>query len=227
MVSLNEEEWPESWKTVEFKEYPRMPQTPLPEPQDLTIQFGDLLKKRSSKRDFDNTQSLSLQTLSNILHWGAGLRLNKKRPQHSFRFYASGGARYPLEVYISFVGNKDIAQGIYHYNVKLHTLEKIGGAKEDTRVRELWNYPWVKDASAIVFITGMFERTIRKYRERGYRFVHLDAGALLQNFYLVSEACGVGCSAVGTIIDDEISNIFDLDEREDFIIHLATGHLKK
>ena len=39
----------------------------------------------------------------------------------------------------------------------------------------------VRDASLVIFITGLFERSIVKYGERGYRFVLLEAGHVAQN----------------------------------------------
>ena len=41
------------------------------------------------------------------------------------RAYPSGGARFPLEIYVFLFKCKDLVSGIYHYNVLDHSLEKI------------------------------------------------------------------------------------------------------
>ena len=228
-IPADEKDWPESWKTVEFKEYPRMPQIVLPNPDLLSTPFGTVLEKRRSRKNFDSNVSLSLRELSTLLHFSAGISRNKETPERSFRFYPSGGGLYPLEIYLSLKKSDEIDSGIYHYNVRKHSLEKIHNEKGAEMLWNMPTYPWVKDAAALVFITAIFNRNMQKYRERGYRFIHIEAGALFYNFYLVSEAYGLGCCGVGATgyIDDIVCKTLDLDTDTESMISLQTiGRLR-
>ena len=179
-----EQYWPDSWKTVEFKEYPRLPKFTLPDPGPLRTDFGDLLRKRSSRREFDPKKTLSSEELSSLLFWSAGIKRGQESPERSRRFYPSGGARYPLEVYGYFRGNREIPEGIYHYNVKGHHLEKMPIEAPGERIRLLPTWRFAYDAPFFFFITGVSNRSMQKYKARGYRFMLLEAGILLHNFYL-------------------------------------------
>jgi len=61
-----------------------------------------------------------------------------------------------------------------------------------------------------------------RYSERGYRYLHLDAGHACQNLYLAAEAIGGGVCAIGAFDDDAMATLLDLDPDEQFVIYLAT-----
>ena len=66
-------------------------------------------------------------------------------------------------------------------------------------------------ASLTIFITPLFERSVFKYGERGYRFVLLEAGHVAQNLNLVATALGFGCLNIGGFFDREIDQFLALD----------------
>lgn len=66
-------------------------------------------------------------------------------------------------------------------------------------------------SSLLVFITAMFERSIFKYGDRGYRFVLLEAGHAAQNLNLVSNALGLGSLNIGGFFDREMDDFLGLD----------------
>lgn len=228
-IPADEREWPEQWKIVEFKEYPRLPRFILPKPQPLQMTIGHVIARRHSRRSFNRESTLSLDQLSSLLFWSAGLNTYPHTTDKKtfFRFYPSGGARYPLEVYFYFRGNDEIPCGIYHYNIKQHCLERLPVTQPESWIRSLPTYyAWVYDAALVLFITALFDRTMCKYRGRGYRFGLLEAGALMQNFYLITEAIGLGCCAVGSPFDQEVEAALEAsDNREAALIALAIGPL--
>ena len=226
-IPFDEKEWPDSWKIVEFKEYPRLLKIPLPEPSGLDGELREILIKRRSIRNFDSNASISSDKLSSLLFWSAGISRNKQDPEKSFRFYPSGGARYSLEIYFYFRGNDQIPPGLYHYNVKNHYLEKILGEEVKREIVSLPTYTFARDAALFFFVTGIFDRHMRKYRERGYRFGLIEQGLLLENFYLVSAALDLGCCGIGSIFDTEIENILDINPPDEaFIGSFVVGPTK-
>lgn len=222
-IPWDEKDWPDSWKYVEFKEYPRLPQVVLPEPERLHARTEAVLQGRMSRRNFDPAATLSLKKLSTLLHWSAGISRNREKPEQSFRFYPSGGARYPLELYLALRGNVEVETGVYHYNVKKHALERLLGEEGEQALRGIPNYPFIKDAAVVVYVGAIFERNMRKYRERGYRFVVMEAGILLHNFFMVSGAMGLGMCPSGAIVEERVEEILDVREGECLLSHFAVG----
>lgn len=214
--------WPEEWKKIEYKEYPRLRRYALPRTSLPGLSLQTTLESRASSRNFLKNAPLSTEEISALLLCSIG-----EKGAMSRRTYPSAGARYPLEVYFSFSGNTEIPKGIYHYNVREHSLEELLGPVHETELRKMFGTTW-NNASGIVILTGLFERSMRKYRERGYRFALLEAGAALQNFYLSSTALGLGFCAIGASLDSQLETILDLnplDER--VIISGAVGRVGK
>jgi SagB-type dehydrogenase family enzyme len=214
--------WPEEWKRIYFKAYPRMPKVDL-KPylgQLPEISLSQVLEDRRSRRNF-NKKPINVETLSTLLYYSAGIKDLKKHIesgdwQGSFRFYASGGARYPLEIYpLVLRGEGILKPSLYHYYVKEHALENIWEKdflKEDQEWLEgALLYPWSRDAAVILFITAVFWRNQIKYGERGYRYILQESGHLGQNLYLVCEALGLGCCALGGFADEEVNKAIDID----------------
>ncbi len=212
--------WPEEWKTIHFKGYPRMPRIdmkpylkPLP---DITL--AKALEDRCSRRDFKK-EPINIEVLSNLLYWSAGIKDLKKHIerndwQGSYRLYASAGARYPLEIYpLVLHGEGELKPSLYHYYVKEHVLENIWEKDflADNSLQGVLLYPWSYDAAVILFITAVFWRNQIKYGERGYRMINKEAGHLGQNIYLVSEALGLQCCAIEGYADEEVDKIIDID----------------
>jgi SagB-type dehydrogenase family enzyme len=217
--------WPLSWKIVEYKKYPRFESISLPEAGSVEKPLSSLLLSRSSRRDFDRKKKITTEELASFLFWSFGLKKHKTKSKDSFtRMYPSGGGRYPLEVYLRFHGNDDVEKGLYHYNVKNHSLEKIGSDEEYNAIDSVITYPWVLTAPLHIMVTGMFERSMRKYRERGYRFVLLEAGIVTQNMYLVGEALNLSVCAVGSLFDAKVENALNLKPQlENFLISVVVG----
>lgn len=69
----------------------------------------------------------------------------------------------------------------------------------------------VARASLIIFITALFERSIFKYGNRGYRFVMLEAGHVAQNLNLVAIALGLKTLNIGGYFDRAIDDFLGLD----------------
>jgi SagB-type dehydrogenase family enzyme len=60
-----------------------------------------------------------------------------------------------------------------------------------------------------------------RYGERGYRYLHLDAGHVCQNLYLAAEAIGCGACAIAAFEDDEVNRVLGLDGEHRFAIYLG------
>jgi len=73
---------------------------------------------------------------------------------------------------------------------------------------------WVKEGAAAIVIAAVYERTTRKYGDRGVRYVHMEAGHAAQNIYLQAAALDLGMVTVGAFHDDRVKDIMDMPEDE-------------
>lgn len=219
------EAWPIEWRQVYFKSYPRLPQIELGKPRKTSLRrnLSNILLHRSSNRDFIFSK-ISKEEISTLLFFSAGITKRVKDWNKASRFYPSAGARYPSEVYLIVFSSDDFAKGLYHYNVKTHSLELL--LKEDLKkqVFKVIKQKWVKRASVLLIVTSVISRSEVKYNSRAYRFCLIEAGHLGQNIYLVSTALNLKCCAIGGFIDEDINSLLDFDDNNEFASYiLAIG----
>ena len=85
-----------------------------------------------------------------------------------------------------------------------------------------YNQNFVKTCAATFIFTAVTQRTYWRYGERGYRYMHLDAGHICQNLYLAAESIEGGACAIGAFYDDELNSLLELDGVEQFTIYITT-----
>lgn len=214
-------DWPEEWKTTYYKSYSQLPKIALSDNPPAT-DFFRLIKKRQSRRDFIRTP-LSLDEISALLKYSCG-NTALLPDGRSRRAYPSGGARFPIEIYlIIFRSGVDLKSGLYHYNVKEHALDVLCNREfTDTHINELFTYQWSKNAGVGIVMTSIFWRSQNKYGERGYRYILYEAGHIGQNVYLVSEALGLKCCALGGTKDENLEKLINIDGKTESVVYALT-----
>jgi len=167
----------------------------------------EALSKRRSVRTYKK-EPLTIEQLSQLCWAAQGIT-----SEEGGRTAPSAGAKYPLEVFL-VVGNVDgLDPGVYHYNPFDHSLtKKEGGDKrEKLRASALGQKP-LSFAPVSFVITGIYERTMVKYGERGIRYVHIEVGHVCQNIYLQAEALDLGTVVIGAFEDQKIKKLLNLKE---------------
>ena len=142
----------------------------------------------------------------------------------TLRTVPSAGARHALETYLLVNRVEKIEPGVYRYLAIDHKLVQL---ETDSRLADklteaCWGQTQVKRSAATFFWAAVPYRMAWRYGERGYRYLHLDAGHVCQNLYLSAEAIGAGVCAIAAFQDDLLNGLLDLDGEEQFIIYLAT-----
>jgi len=218
----NPQYWPKEWKEIQYKNYPRMPKIKLPKKFLNLGSFERALKNRYSTRNFNPNKELTLNQLSTLLYFSAGVKPFKTKNENLIRrFYPSGGARYPLEVYLGIKKVKGVEQGIYHYNVKEHLLENIGGKEWLDELLPALYYPWSREAAVIYIITAVWDRNFIKYKDRGYRIVLMEAGHLAQNLALTASALNIGCCNLVGFHNKKFNEILDIENSSESTLYIA------
>src|SRR5438874_10781413 len=69
------------------------------------------------------------------------------------------------------------------------------------------------------------DRVVRAHGDRGYRYVHFEAGAIGQRLYLAAEALGLGATGIGGFYDEAVNRYLNLaPERGQGVYHFASGY---
>lgn len=210
----NSKDWPESWKTIEYKEYPRMKKIKL-NGETPSADFFKLIPERESIREFSG-EPVRSDILSNLLKYSCGIveKNGTKRAQ------PSGGARYPIETYMLNFKRGELPDGVFHYNIADHALEHTWNKKfSENDFENLFTYPWVKNSSFAIILTAIFDRNQRKYGERGYRHILLEAGHIGQNLYLSAGALGLSVCALSGVRDEKIEEVLDIDGVTESVVY--------
>ncbi|MBI4088445.1 SagB/ThcOx family dehydrogenase [Candidatus Kaiserbacteria bacterium] len=210
------------------KEYPRFPRVMLPPARSVRDSFTSLIEKRASERDMDPKRSISLETLSDILHAGAGINRARKRPAEvilSPRYHPSGGALNPLEYYVAALRVSGLPQAIYHYAPEPHALERIISAQAPSAITEASRglIPPSDPAVAIV-MTSVWGRNYPKYGEFAYRLSLIEVGHSAQNILLAATAQGLRSFPLAGFRGDTLRETLDFgNDAEDplYIVYLG------
>ena len=178
-----------------------------------TTPLFELIRARRSLRDFADRE-LPLERLAALLYrsYGfIGIR-GAGREQMHHRPVPSAGALFPLEIYVITRKVGGVADGLYHYAAWHHRLECLErGVAAYAMLADLQEQYYVAPANAIVFLTAVFPRTMKKYGPRGYRYVLLEAGHAAQNLCLLSAEQGLGTLCMGGFRDSAINRLLRLN----------------
>jgi SagB-type dehydrogenase family enzyme len=192
-------------------------QLPKPEVRDHAS-LSDALRQRRSVRAYSG-RSLTLQQVGQLL-WAA----QGRNDPSGLRTAPSAGALYPLELLVAAGDVAGLDPGVYRYRPQQHALEMLhAGDRRDRLARAALGQSWVADSAAILIITAIYERTTRKYGERGKRYVHIEIGHAAQNALLQAASLGLGAAVVGAFDDAAVAGLLDLRAPEQPLYLLPVG----
>jgi len=176
-----------------------------------------LLKSRKSRRVFE-VAPLSLAELSYLLWSCEGVREN--RGKFSFRTTPSGGARHPLDLYVSARSIDGLKPGLYRYLPLEHSLvlEREGDDSESLNEALM---DQLRNSSCVILWAAVPYRSEWRYGKAADKLVALDAGHSCQNLYLACEALGLGTCAVGAYDQKKLDAYLGLDGEDMFAMYAA------
>lgn len=207
---------PEQWIKIYHKSYARFKEIVLPAPILGDTSLSNCLERRKTTRSFTKTP-LSIQEISTLLKFSVGTNPHRAEER---RYYPSAGARYPIETYfLSF--HSELPRGIYHYYAKDNTLELLW-ENDYIDINKYFNtslFPWFRDVSGVVVLSAVFQRTVCKYKNRGYNFIFIDAGHIGQNIVLSAEALSLKACPFASFYEDALNTLIDIDGKTEAVIY--------
>jgi SagB-type dehydrogenase family enzyme len=192
-----------------YKEYPDVAKIQLPEPGITDASLETVVSQRKSIRSFAD-KSLTVEQLSRLLVTADGLTHTSGSWQ--MRSAPSGGALYPIDIYVIVSSVESLAKGLYHFQVSDSSLELVRKGDFAETVHVASNEQTAVGSSPItIIVTARFDRSTAKYSDRGYRYTYMEAGCICQNIYLQATALQLGTVAVGAFNDDSLNGFLDVD----------------
>ena len=182
----------------------------LPEPRSASNNSIEaVLAQRRSVRTYSGG-ALTLDELSQLLWAAQGIT-----GPWGGRTAPSAGALYPLELYVVVGTVTGLDTGVYRYHPANHELEKTKDRDVRAELADAaLSQGFIDDAAIDLVFCGVFNRTTMKYRERGIRYVYMEAGHAAQNVYLQAEALDLGTVTVGAFDDSAVPQIVGVQEQE-------------
>lgn len=192
-------------------------------PTETTAAQPEALVRPPSASSF-RTTPVSVELLGRLL-WlcygeyedclpmGLGTHRAHRRP------VASGGALYPLELYVLADLESVGTSTVYHYNPRRHGLEQVRSGLGPADLGRLANDPLVHQSPIVVLIAGLFHRSRFKYGSRGYRFTLIEAGAVVQQMQLAAKYLGLGSRPHAGVFDDAVEDLCDIDGVDESLIN--------
>jgi len=192
----------------------------LPQGVPLSLSFEKTVARRRSRRLYTG-DPLPLNFLAALLRSAGGTSghatVTLKQGgecRYTFRTVPSAGGLYPVDIYVAALNVASLAPGVYRYGSDRHDLAPIEG-RDVADVLTAFCAPEtsisISRAQVIVFLVGQPWKTMRKYGNRGMRFLFLEAGAIAQTLNLAVAALGLGSVDCASVYDDEIHEALAID----------------
>ena len=187
----------------------------LPSPASSTRGFGQISRMRRSALDFlGGKRSMTLAELSAIL------AITAQPLSADF-----AGTRF-IQLYLYAHRVDGLQPGVYRFWSEYAELEQVRSGDQRVAAAGLSLGQDLAGNACVTFsMIGDLERAARSYGDRGYRYVHFEAGAIGHRLYLAAEALGLGATGIGAFYDDEVHRHLNLmPEQGQVVYHFAIGY---
>ena len=185
------------------------------------VSLEKAIAKRRSIREYLR-KPITLRDLSQVI-WGAQ---GVTDSQSGRRAAPSGGALYPLELYVVVRegGVVSLPAGVYHYEPDKHAIELV---RDGDRSIELQGaakgQEQIGQAAMSIVITAVYERMTPKYGQRGIQYALQESGAVAENISLQATALGLGTVIMGSFDENRVGGVVGVGRDEKAICILPIG----
>jgi SagB-type dehydrogenase family enzyme len=206
----------------------------LPPYRLLREPIGSVIRSRRSVRDYSG-KPISMEELSTVLFHGNGVSgrlpvenvtetVTLGRPEYvELRTAISGGALYPIKLYILALNVSGLKTGIYRYLPRYHGLKCVVQSSQAFSVSEVAQFGEVRAEKAnflVAYVYRVFDNA-RKYGESGLAFAFMEVGAIATNIHLTCTALGMGSCDVGSFSKRQIEKLLQVDGMSEHMLHLT------
>lgn len=218
----------------DLKEPSREESLTLPSPKrGFRAPLSGTILARRSVRDYSG-EPIKLADLSTILYYGDGVSGEipvRDIPVKSailgenhvikLRTAPSGGALYPIDIYILVINVEKLEPGVYLYSPSNHTIKSIKSVPKEELCRIAYpkEIDLTKIGVMIVFVYNTYMNA-RKYGDSALGFAFIEVGEISQNIHLVCTALGSGSCDIGAYHKHRLEKLLDIDGFHSHAVHL-------
>ena len=181
-------------------------QAETPAPRSIQ-NYGEIARRRRSALDFrGGTESISYEQLLTLLDFAADDSID-------------------LYLYVHRV--RDLDRGLYRYWPGEARLELLKSGDQRVTAAALSLGQDLAGNSCVTFsMIGDLGRAAEMHGDRGYRYVHFQAGAVGQRLYLAGESLGFQSTGIGAFFDDAVHEYLDIprESGRQVVYHFACGY---
>ncbi len=227
---------------VEFKQLPANPNDVTPVQLDDKYNFPFCLKISTITEPIDWQDNLPLSGLEDTIlkrrstraYTGADITIEELKavldftyhPQHYTEQHLDPNPDYfdlsLIETFVAVSGVQGLEEGCYYYAPKAQELRQIRFKNFRRELHYLClGQELGRDAGAVIFHTADLQMAIKKYGDRVYRYLHLDAGHLGQRLNLAAIRLDMGVSGIAGFFDDRVNEVLGIPEDE-AVLYITT-----
>lgn len=235
--------WQVDWSEapLKFKLYNGVTRYPLS--ADIDCSLGESLPLCGREYELQSEQAEPYVELSRLLFYTYGLFCsrylgslkpdepspspasdpNPKRranlfPRYLTRPVPSGGALYPVELYLYLKEGWGIPAGVYHYDNAHHALALLREGSFDNYITScLGGAQEIESCDIIFFPAIFFWKNYFKYSDLSYRLQCLDLGVVLAQLLLVSPRFGLSGKVFFQFLDEPVDHLLGLEPRQESV----------
>ena len=180
--------------------------------------FGEVVRRRRSALDFrGGIETISFQQLLTLLEL-ATRPLDADFASESF-----------VQLYLYAHRVSGLAAGVYRYAPETGLINLMVGDQRVVAAGLSLGQDLAGNSCVTFSMIGALERAARLHGDRGYRYVHFEAGAIGQRLYLAAEALGFQSTGIGAFFDDSVRDYLGIERTsgEQVVYHFACGYAVK
>lgn len=191
---------------------------PLPPVDALPpVPLAQVLAIRRSRYRFADLPPDAIQ-IAQLLRWSAGSQRTVRLPDGQPRTLSvapSAGGLPSIRITLAVPPGSDLPAGLYRLGRAKHEVEILRTGDPRPAMRSVLVQPeFVRTGAVVLLLTAHLDPEVRTYPARHYRTLHVDAGIVLQNLYLVSTALGLAGCAVTGFNDGAVVRLLELSDSE-------------
>jgi len=180
------------------------------------LAYGEIARRRRSALDFrGGTESISHNQLLTLLDLAT-------RP-----LQADFATELYVQLYLYVHRVRDLNPGVYKYCPDSARLEPMKSGDQRVVAAGLSLGQDLAGNSCVTFsMIGDLERAAESHGDRGYRYVHFQAGAIGQRIYLAAESLGFQSTGIGAFFDDAVNEYLGIasESGRQVVYHFACGY---
>lgn len=199
-------------------------------PENAEAELARLLLKRRSTFINGMGQTWTLSDVNALLTWSAGIRdthrhMGSRGTEEviAMRTYPSGGAMYPIQLYMYIRGVEGLEEGVYYYAPVQQELYRYRGSLEIGELERMLPMTLYKtDArssmlegvSILLFFIADLQYSFRKYGRLSYKLALIEAGHIAQNIQLISTALDKRTLPICGFFADKVEEMLQVREQK-------------